>query len=89
MPDIWHPVAPCGGSVLSSLSLGFIDWVGAEAELCHLTGSCVDGCKVYHKSILLRGLLAPKSITEQGGTHAIRRARKKEGKSLVWLKNKN
>lgn len=84
MPDVWHPGAPCGGSVLSSLSLGFIDQVGAEAELlCHFTGSCLDGCKVYHKSILLRGRLATKSITEQESTHAIRRARKKEGKNLA------
>lgn len=77
-------VSPCWGSVLSSLSLGFIDQVGAEAELlCHFTGSCLDGCKVYNKSILLGERLATKSITEQESTHAIRRARKKEGKSLV------
>lgn len=48
---------------------------------------------MYHKSILLGGLLATKSITEQESTHAIREARKKEGKKktkqpLLDLKKK-
>lgn len=64
--------------------------MGAEAELlCHFTGICLDGCKVYHKSILLGGLLATKSIPEQESTHAIRGARMKEGKKTPVLKENN